>query len=119
MKKQKFKHQVRTGLNPERSILPSLTEPEQVTPLELILNHRSRGIPVPIFNGVFSDQDTPDLMKMDFIEIAQLKETTLEGITQAKEDLHALTKRYEELIKPLPTKKEVEGDEGPEPPLEQ
>jgi len=98
---------LRVGENPEKSILPSMTEPEQLTSLDVILRHRLQGIPVPYFNGVFSDTDTPDLQKMDFIELAQLREQTAEGIEAAKQDLHALNKAMEDLTKAVPTPEEV------------
>jgi len=103
---------IRLG-SPERSILPSLTEPEQVTPLEKILQQRMQGIPVPYFNGVFSETDTPDLQKLDFIDIAKLRDETAEGIELAKQDYHALTKRLEELLHPVPDKEEVKKEEKP------
>lgn len=102
-----FNHFKRLG-DPERSLLPSLTQPEQLTPLEKILSFRNQGIPVPTFHGVFSEIDTPDLYKMDFVEIAQLKDDTNASIAAAKEDLHAINVRMEELLKPLPTKEEIE-----------
>lgn len=88
---------LRTGLNPEKSVLPSMTQPEQLQPLERILSHRNQGIPVPVFNGVFSESDTPDLDKMDFVDIAQLRELTAEGIEASKEDLHAINVKMEHL----------------------
>lgn len=107
MKKQQLvlEPRVRLRLNqlltsPERSgTQPSLAEPQQVVPLERLLQHRNKGIPVPVFNGVFSEQDTPDIQKLDFVEIALLKEQTTEGIQQSKEDLHALNKQYEQLLR--------------------
>lgn len=102
--------------NSERSSLPSMTMPEQITPLERLLSHRNQGIPVPWFNGVFSEQDTPDLSKMDFIEIAQLKETTQEGIELAKQDLHAIEVQLQNLLKPVPTPEEIGDTPKPKAP---
>lgn len=76
----------------------SLTEPLQVQPLEKLLAHRQQGAPVPYFNGVFTDRDTPDIFKMDAGEILLLREETAEGIRQAQEDLHAINKAYETLM---------------------
>lgn len=94
--------------NPELSRQPDMTMPEQVTPLERILKHRMQGIPVPVFNGVFSEHETPDINKMDFIELAQLREETAQGIELAKQDFHALTKQMEEALKPIPKPEEVQ-----------
>lgn len=96
MKKPKFKHLTRHEVS-EKSVGISMTRPESVQPLEVLLKHRATNVAVPYFNGVFTNQDTPDIFKMDFTDIAELRDTTAEGIEAAKEDLHALNKRYEEL----------------------
>jgi len=101
-----FKHMLRTEVS-EVNRKPSMTEPDQVRPLDVLLKNRMKGIPVPFFNGVFSETDTPDISKLDFVEIAQLREDTAIGIDQAKEDYHALTKRMEE-IKQLHLKAQAE-----------
>jgi len=108
---------LRTGLNPEKSALPSMTQPEQLQPLERILSHRNQGIPVPYFNGVFSDEDTPDLQKMDFIDIAQLRETTTQGIEQANEDLHAINVQMEKLRQEAYNQAQKEQEEKEKPPV--
>lgn len=105
----RFKHLLRTEVS-EVNELPSMTRPEQVRPLDVLLRHRAQGIPVPVFNGVFSDSDTPDISKMDFIEIAELREITAQNIELAKEDFHALTKRFEELKTPLKEEPKTEPD---------
>jgi len=96
---KQFKHLLRTE---EAEVLDTtdMTRPEQVKSLDLLLQHRERGIPVPYFNGIFAEEDTPDIFKMDFVEIAELRDITAENIELAKEDYHALTKRYEELKNP-------------------
>lgn len=94
----KFKHLLRKSQS-EVNKLPSMTEPQQVKPLDRLLQDLASGIPVPQFHGVFSDQDTPDIDKLDFVAIAQLRDDTLEGIELAKEDYHNLTVRMEELKK--------------------
>lgn len=92
---------------------PSMTRPDSVVPLEQLLNHRQKGIPIPYFNGVFSEEDTPDIQKMDFLEIAQLREDTAAGIEAAKEDYHALTKQMEELKKPKAPEPVKEAEKPP------
>lgn len=84
--------------------LPSLTEAEQVQPLEKLLKHRMQGIPVPTFQGGYSDLDFPDFEKMDFSEIRELRELTKQEIEGLEEDFHrqtkALEKAQEEALKP-------------------
>jgi len=115
---QTLRPKLRTGLYPEQNSLPSMTQPEQLQPLERILSHRNQGIPVPIFNGIFNDQDTPDIQKMDFIDIAQLREETTIGVQAAKEDLHAINvemeKRRQDAYIRAQKQKEEENREKPE-----
>lgn len=106
--------------SPETShLLPTMAEPQQVVPLERLLNHRNHGIPVPVFNGVFSEEDTPDIQKMDFVDIAYLKEQTAEGIKQSQEDLHALNKQYEELLRDQAEKARRAKEEAEKPKVSQ
>lgn len=86
--------------SPETSwTMPTMAEPQQVVPLDRLLNHRNQGIPVPVFNGIFNENDTDDLQKMDFVELAELREQTSDAISQAKEDIHAINKQYEQLLR--------------------
>jgi len=105
-----------TGFDPEKSNQVSMTEPDQVHPLEKILTHRNRGIPVPVFNGVFSSEDTPDIQKLDFIEIAQLREETQAIKEAANEDLHALNKAHEALLQKQQDALRQKREEGQEKP---
>lgn len=92
MKAKTFALRLRTRCIAEHNLgMPSMTEPEQVKPLETLLKHRMQGIPIPTFNGSFHQEDLPNVFKMDFIEIAEAREQTQERIAQLQEDHHNLT----------------------------
>lgn len=93
----------------EQDFGPSMTEAQQVKPLELILKHRLQGIPVEEFHGVYSNEDFHDFNKMDFSEIFEYREQLSEQILTMKEDYTRTTKALADLQKaPKPEEKPTE-----------
>ena len=81
---------------------PSMTEQGQVQDLATLIVSRNRGVNPIYFNGRYSQYDTADIQKLDFIELRELRDNILEQQEQLKADHHKLTveleKKREELI---------------------
>lgn len=69
----------------ERSVLPSLTIPDQSMSVETIMSRHARGLPllganVPQFHG--EDIEIPELRKLDLSEIDELKRQNMQLIRE-------------------------------------
>ena len=80
----------------------TMTEQGQVQDLATLIVSRNRGVNPIFFNGRYSQYDTADIQKLDFIELRELRDNVLEQQEQLKADHHKLTveleKRRKELI---------------------
>lgn len=65
----------------------SITVPDQTLSLRTLLDRHTRGLPVPMNQGTYSDQDLPDLNRLDFTEIDALKEANRDDIQYYRERL--------------------------------
>lgn len=75
----------------------SVTEPNQVQSLKEILVKRARGIHPTFFNGAYSEYDTEDIQKMDFIELRDYRERVAAHAQQLKDEYKALTNKMEQV----------------------
>lgn len=94
MKKRVFKPLLRTS-DEEITDAPSLTEQNQVKPLEVLLRHRMQGIPVDEFRGEYSDNDYPDLDKMDFEQQYDYRQGLADEIENIQEEIQRTNKAME------------------------
>lgn len=51
----------------------SLTVPDMSMPLKTLIERYTRGLPIPTLQPIYSDEDYPDVEKMDFAELHELK----------------------------------------------
>lgn len=75
---------------------PSETVPDMTIPLELMLERTQSGIPVPTRQDGYSDEDYPDIFKMDEFELAMFRESLAEQMTEMQDQLHIASKALEE-----------------------
>ena len=80
---------------------PSMTEQGQVQDLATLIVSRNRGVNPIYFNGRYSQYDTADIQKLDFIELRELRDNVLEQQEQLKADHHKLTVELEKKRKEL------------------
>ena len=80
---------------------PSLTEQGQVQDLATLIVSRNRGVNPIFFNGRYSQYDTADIQKLDFIELRELRDNVLEQQEHFKADHHKLTVELEKKRKEL------------------
>lgn len=77
----------------------SLTQPDQVKGLDLILQHRNQGIPSPMFNGVYLGEDSNplELNKLDSCELLEFRLSLLDQIEELQKDFHESTRMLAEI----------------------
>jgi len=80
---------------------PSMTEQGQVQDLATLIVSRNRGVNPIFFNGRYSQYDTADIQKLDFIELRELRDNVLEQQEILKADHHKLTVELEKKRKEL------------------
>lgn len=74
----------------------SLTEPNQVQSLSDLLVGRNRGIVPTFFNGTYSEYDTEDIQKMDFVELRDYRERVQAHAERLENEFKALTNQMEQ-----------------------
>jgi len=75
----------------------SMTVPEMVPDLRLMLDRAASGLPVPTRNDGYSPEDYPDIFKMDEFELVAFREKLAEDMTKMDEELHVASKKLEEI----------------------
>jgi len=77
----------------------SMTVPEQVNSLELILRQRAQGIEVPQFSGVYlgDDKKPIELYKLDAIETMEFRQNLQDQIQELEKDFHSSTRHLAEI----------------------
>lgn len=97
---------LRTWLNtfpPEDAITyepptgPSETIPDQVIDLRLMIDRATSGIPQPQRQDGYSEEDYPDIWKMDEFELAEYRESIAHQMVSMRDELHVASKKLEEL----------------------
>jgi len=91
----------------------SETVPDMETDLRLMLERSASGIPVPMRNDGFSEDDYPDIWKMDEFELAAFREELADQMTNMKDELHVASKRLEEIQEEERKKSVTNTDEKP------
>jgi len=87
------------NLNPsisEVNLHPSLTEPNQVQDLKTLIIGRNRGIVPTFFNGKYSEFDTEDIQKMDFVQLRDYRDRVAAQSKQLEDEFKALTNQMEQ-----------------------
>lgn len=82
----------------------SRTVPDMSMSLRELLEKHTRGFPVPQFQGVYSDEELPDLDRLDLTEIQEIREGVALGIEDLKLDIEKQKKKFFELTKKLSEK---------------
>lgn len=72
------KYELEKDLEPAVGI--SMTVPDQTIPLKELIERHTRGLPVPTFVPLFSDEELPNIQKMDLAEIEEYKRQLAEDI---------------------------------------
>lgn len=81
----------RLGMSPndmEHDFGPSQTIPEHAMSIQDILHRASRGLPVKTRTPIYSDDDFPDLNKLDIAEKQELFERNQEFINKTRTELN-------------------------------
>jgi hypothetical protein len=73
------------------------TVPDMVPDLRLMLDRSQSGIPVPMRQDGYSEEDYPDIWKMDEFQVAEYRTNLAEEMQQMQQELHVSAKRLEEL----------------------
>lgn len=84
------------GNDYEHNTMPSMTEANQVKPLDVLVRHLKEGRPVPQMAGDYSEIDTPDFFKMSFEEHAEYRESLADKIESLREEWQVATKELSE-----------------------
>jgi len=87
----------RKPLGFETNTQPSMTEPNQVQDLKTLIIGRNRGIVPTFFNGKYSEYDTEDIQKMDFIELRDYRDRVAAQAEQLENEFKALTNQMEQV----------------------
>jgi len=77
----------------------SKTVPDMTIDLRTMINRRANGMTVPTHSLGYSDDDLPDLDKMDTVEILQYRTENAAQIEKLMADQHLATKKLEALQK--------------------
>ncbi|QCS37352.1 hypothetical protein [Tortoise microvirus 90] len=65
----------------------SQTVPDQSLSLRELVTRQSQGLPIPMKHPIFSDQEIPDLKKLDLAEIQELKEVAASQVNSLRQKL--------------------------------
>lgn len=98
-------HYIRTSLNYDPSEFDvfeyvdpvSETVPDQVMDLRELLQRSTSGIPIPTRADGYSEEDYPDIWKMDEFELAEFRENLAHKMQEMQSELHVSSKKLEEL----------------------
>lgn len=87
---------IRTSANaPEHLFYPtgqSMTVPNQVPDLRQMIHRKKTGMAVPVFDGIYSEEDYPEFEKMDVLEVLQYRNNLTEIIQEKERELHVTSK---------------------------
>lgn len=98
----------------------SLTQPEQVRPLDQILRQRMAGIPVPDNGGAYSESDYPDFEFMDPLQILEYRDELSDKMEGLKQEFDVATRKLAKKQAEKPENQavvtaEIEDPEDPKP----
>lgn len=74
----------------------SETVPDMTIDLRSMINRRQNGMTVPHMDGGYSEEDYPEVYKMDEVELMQYRLELAERMESMSHELHAATKKLEE-----------------------
>lgn len=92
----------------EQAVGISATVPDQTISLRELISNHTRGLPIPEFLPLFSDEEIPDINKMDLTEIDELRRSLRSEIDWLQEGQY---ENFEEQIVENEVKNNTESGE--------